>query len=996
MNLKSAQIKYALSLLATLLLAPQPVLRAAEGIKISTDSFTLRFTAEGRPDSCVRKADAAELLPKGRSGEGFFLQGVDGRTVRLSSLSLLPDGHLLASNAEGSKRVRLAVTNGPRHIAFRIESAEGIAPEQFESFHFSALSNPQLRVLSLDYMTRADSRSYGVFVDWPEFSHRSPEDPLGGFVLYETTGDDDEDDTLLRLWVAERLPHPKVDGEWTLERARAWIGEWQRRFADRTQMILAAQNPAELHEGLEFASRAGIRQIYLFTDTWRPDKFWPVAEKNWEVNKNVFPRGETDLRGFADAVRSKGMYLALHYLSGGIGMKDPLYVGKKPDRRLASWGTGTIAKAVGATDTMIPFLPAPGVELPSERRAPFPKEAEWNWMRLGDEIIRFASLEPHADGVWLLKGCGRAVGSTLAAAHPAGEEAAGLFASYGQNFLPGNDTTLLPEMAENYAGLLNRCLVEHAEFDGAEIHAHEGFWGYRKFATCVYEALDHPTSTHDSTGSRADCWFEYRLNSTKRLMQGSCAYTHGNYVVPIVLASPSRPASTLLDAHFFLSQGNLGGALGIAKPEPMFGVTPAMLEAHGLTGQFLDALATWKEVCSRLTPEQRAQINSPFAYPKGERSFLFNHHLQSPVVPVARKVGDRYEVVPTRVLTRKSGDIFWQNGQEHGPISPRQFVQPGESVALENPDATQPVQFILHVLPAFDFNAEAVPATAGVATAPTAKTATEIFTGGNAAAPATPPASASNVLLQPTSVKMIRAEGPTVASMAGDALLLAASNSTDKVQRETQQLPTWSVAADLTARRGLGMWVTGDRSGALLLITVGSRDYIVPLDFEGRRYVEIPNGEVSWSRSDWGWRMGTKSNDYGHVRQVKIGFGELPPRSAASVKVERLTALGESLMALQNPVVHAGDGQVRVHGTVPSGHFLQYDGGDSALLFDENWQKKGTLPVERTNATMPHGSVNVSLRVAQPGPLPWLEIQFLTTGTPITIGMSSDRKEETK
>ena len=929
-------MKHYLAFLAILLLTANANACAAEGIALSADSFTLKFTAEGQPESCVRKADGAELLPKGRPGEGFFLKGLDGAVVRLSSLSLLRDGHLIAANAEGSKQVRLAVTHGPRHIAFRIESAEGIAPEQFESLHFGAVSNPQLRVLGLDYMTRADSRSYGVFVDWPEFWHRSREDTLGGFVLYETTGDDDEDDTLLRLWVTEKLPHPKVSGEWTLDRARAWIGEWQRRFADRTQMILAGQSLAELREGLEFASRAGIRQIYLFTDTWRPDKFWPVGEKNWEVNTNVFPRGEADLRGFADAVRSKGMYLALHYLSGGIGMKDPQYVGQKPDRRLASWGTGTIAKAVGAIDTTIPFLPAPGVELPSVRRVPFPKESEWNWMRLGDEIIRFASIEPQADGVWLLKGCGRAVGSTLAVAHPAGEEAAGLFASYGQNFMPGNDTTLLREMAENYGGLLNRCLIEHAEFDGAEIHANEGFWGYRKFATCVYEALDHPTSTHDSTGSRADCWLEYRLNSSKRLMQGSCAYTHGNYGVSIVIASPSRPASTLLDAHFFLSQGNLGGALGIAKPEPMFGVTPVMLKAHGLTGEFVAALAAWKEVCVRLTPGQRTQINSTFAYPKGERFLLFNHHLQSPVVPVARKVGDRYEVVPTRVLTRKSGDILWQNGQEHGPISPRQLVQPGEPIALENPDAAQPVQFIMHVLPAFDFNTEATLTKPGIATAPRAKTATEIFTGGNAAAPATDPASARNFSLQPTSAQMIRAAGPTVASMEGDALILTASNPSDKMQRETEQLPTWSVAADLTARRGLGMWVTGDRSGALLLIMVGSRDYIVPLDFEGRRYVEIPNGEVSWSRSDWGWRMETKSNDYGHVRQVKIGFGELPPHCTASVRVERLTALGEALVELQNPVVHVDQGQVAVHGAIPSGHFLQYDGGDRATVFDEN------------------------------------------------------------
>jgi hypothetical protein len=192
------------------------------------------------------------------------------------------------------------------------------------------------------------------------------------------------------------------------------------------------------------------------------------------------------------------------------------------------------------------------------------------------------------------------------------------------------------------------------------------------------------------------------------------------------------------------------------------------------------------------------------------------------------------------------------------------------------------------------------------------------------------------------------------------------------------------------------MWVTGDRSGALLLIMVGSRDYLVPLDFEGRRYVEIPNGEVSWSRSDWGWRMETKSNDYGHVREVKIGFGQLPPHGAASVKVERLTALGEAFVELQNPVVHVDQGQVAVRGAIPSGYFLQYDGGDFAMLFDENWQEKGKLLVERINATMPCRSVNVSITVAQPGPWPWLEMQFLTAGTPIPVGMPAERTEDRK
>ena len=157
------------------------------------------------------------------------------------------------------------------------------------------------------------------------------------------------------------------------------------------------------------------------------------------------------------------------------------------------------------------------------------------------------------------------------------------------------------------------------------------------------------------------------------------------------------------------------------------------------------------------------------------------------------------------------------------------------------------------------------------------------------------------------------------------------------------------------------MWVTGDNSGALLLVKLARRDYVVPIDFSGRRYVEIPNGEVSWASSDWGWRMETKSADYSKVRTVQIGFGQLPPGGKANVKVEQLTALGEIPVVLKNPVVHIGSGQLRVQGDIGSGQFLQYTGGDKATLYDENWHQLGEFPVEKNNYMMPTGQGTVTV-----------------------------------
>jgi hypothetical protein len=976
-------VNHTLALLTALLLAPLATLHADESVELKSGRFCLALR-DGR--TSVRSFPSGEELlnQQGLSG-GFYLQHLDGKKTPLNNISPTAGGRFTARTADGRQSVVFGTLSRDRYLALQVEKLVGIPAESCVSLHLELNADARLRVTELDYMTRVQNERYGVRAHWSDLCRGAAGDPLGGVALYVRQDDADEDETLLQIWAQEKLPHPKVAGEWTVERARQWIHRWQQRFADRSQLILAGKSLTELREGVSFAQRAGIKQIYLFTDTWRTDPFWPATDLNWAVNRAVFPRGETDLRKFSEFVRSRGMYLALHYVSGGIGLRDPVYVGQKPDRRFASWGAGRLACAASDTDTTLVFQPAAGVVPPAQHRPAYPSFFNWNMLRVGDELVRIGEIAVETDGTWTLKRCGRGAGSTTAATHPAGDECAGLLVAYGQNLVPDNNSTLLDEIATNYAGLLNRCVVEHVEFDGAEIHCHEGAWGYRKFATRIYEAIDHPTTAHDSSGRQPASWFEYRLNSSRRLMRGSCAYSHGNYSVPVTLATPSRPATTLLDAHFTLAQGNLGGALGINKPEPMFGVTPQTLKAHGLTEKFLAALATWKKVSALLTDEQRAQINASFSAPTGERA-RFNHHLCSPVVPVARPVGGRYEVVPTRVLTRRAGDIPWQHGQEHGAISPRQFIRPGETLALENPDAQQAIQFILHVLPAFDPSAEAT-AAANAKSAPVQKSSTDLFTDGNRATTPDVARSAGNILLQPPNAAAFHADGPTRALLEGNALVLTASNLTNRVQRETEALPWWSAAVDMTRRRGIGMSVTGDGSGALLLVELGQRDYVVPIDFTGQRYVEIPNGEVAWSSGAWGWRMETKSTDYSKVQRVKIGFGELPPGVQARVKVERLTALGELPVALQNPVLHVGSEQIRVRGIVASGHYLQYSGGSHAIVYDENWNQRSKLPVEPTRSLMPSGTVEVSVHVEQPGPLPWLETQFITTGKPIPVGV---------
>jgi len=927
-------------------------------VELKTETFRLALADDGRPAALSAVPANEALLDAPSPGPGFYLTGPEKKRTPLDKVTLEADNRLAVRSADGSLEVLFAVRIAPRHLAFRIVSVKGLATTPDTALHFEMNAKGRVRVTELDYMTRVQNEPRGVRVHWDAIWHRTPANPLGDFALFVAQDDADEDETLLRIWVEEKLAHPKVAGEWTLDRARAWLADWQRLFADRSQMILEADSLEELRASIPWAERAQIREIYLFTQTWRTDGFWPRDHGNVHVNRQVFPRGEEDLKDFSDFLRAKGMRLNLHYVSGGLGTSDPTYVGPKPDRRLACWVKGTLAKPATPTDKELVFRPPAGAGYPPA----LPHFFEHNHVRVEDEIIRVGAFEVVQDGAWRLKDCQRGRPPTRAAAHAAGAEAVGLVVPYGQNYVPDNDSTLLDEVAADYARLINTCGIAHTEYDGAEIHCYSGPWGYRKFATKVYENADHPVTAHDSSGRAPRSNYEYRFRSTQRLLRGSCPFTHGNWSAPVELASPSRVASTLLDANFVLSQGHLGGAMGLCKPEPMFAVSDRSLKAHGLTESLIETLLSWKAVSRLLTDEQRAKIDASFAQPN-RRMPESSRHVVSRFVQTVRKTADGYAIVPVCVMTRKEGDIFWQQGQEHGVVSPRQYVKPGETLTLENPFAAQPATFIVRVLWAFDPEGRSV-AIEDARRKP------------------------ANTVLQPTAkqVRLPAASGlKTIVTDEGPGLRLDAQNSGTEDAWELKRLPEWGCGVDMTASRGIGMRVTGDGSGAILLFQIPGRDYVVPIDFTGPRYVEIPNGEAAWSSGAWGWRMDTKCADYSRVAWCRLGFGFVPAGKKASVLVEDLKALGEVPVGLRNPVIRTGEGSLTIKGPVESGQILQYEGGDTATVFDENWKTLREWPVEKKDYTMPVGWAPVSISATGSNTKPWLEVQFITEGEPMRV-----------
>ena len=162
---------------------------------------------------------------------------------------------------------------------------------------------------------------------------------MGSFALTFPDDDAAEDEALLHLWVDGCLPQPKVEGEWTLERARAWLEDWQSRFVDQSTMIVQPKTPDELWALCQQAIALGMRRIYLHTDVWRGE-YWPYERSFLHINREIFPNGEADLTELADMLRDQGLGLAVHTVSCMVAGLDPDYTSDGLDPRLADLGRG--------------------------------------------------------------------------------------------------------------------------------------------------------------------------------------------------------------------------------------------------------------------------------------------------------------------------------------------------------------------------------------------------------------------------------------------------------------------------------------------------------------------------------------------------------------------------------------------------------------------------------------------------------------------------------
>ncbi len=919
----------------------------------------------------------------------FYLLKFNGRTVdriRLSSVAVTGNLWRVGSETPGLPTFEVEIKEYPKHLALILKKATGDFDDRSLGLQFTCRTPSACEVVPLDYMGVNKSRKNELILNWPYLWNKNPDDPLGGFAIAWSGMPEENDQRLAEIWATEALPHPDIGRPWTEDEVWKWIDAYYQEFAGLSETTLSASTQEELYYLTDKMKAAGIRRIYLHTDTWR-EEYWPRTRSFVDVNPKVFPGGRKDLKKYSAYVHANGMLLRLHNVSGGIGPNDPEFVNKGViDPRLEAWFRGRMEATAGEKSNVLRVRPDPGVSIPSLR---FPYTYWYlNTFVVGQEILRLADIADSDGPVWTLKIQGRGLDGSSVAAHPAGEKVTGLYSAYGQNYVPDPKTDLVRIMARRYSELINEAQLDHQHYDGSEIHRSEQAWGFDKFTFFVAQGVNRPTTTSTSGGVPSVWNLERRFSKIQELKE----LGYWPIAFPLLLDG-DRNASSWLDAHYEASSKILHEArrLGLQKPEPMFGVSKELLENHGLATTLMGLVQSWKKVVFRLNDRDLDYIRQFLSTIKSPLGYRSQHHQSRDVLVMEERDG-KHLFVPTRILCREALDAPWITGQEFGPVAPRQYVQPGETLQLVNPYSVQTPGLIIRVLPAFARREGALEKGSEANEQDDAKKAQldDYRTGTDGGKDRAHDAGGERQAATELWPKTIGPAGLTQARMENGRIVLTASNPSGQPYCSVDELPSWSCNIPLRGRRALGLTVVGDGSGSVLLVQLqgrGTHDYVIKIDFTGTKQFVIPHGEAAWNNAAWGWRMAAAHFDYsGTLSRVKMGVGYLPPNSQARIAVTRLELLENVPSMLRDPVFQLGEGTLTVKGEIRSGEYLTYEKDAGVKVYDRNWNLIRNLSSE-TRAFEATSEVSFRVNNDLSLPQPWLEVQVLTRGTPHELGV---------
>lgn len=688
-------------------------------------------------------------------------------------------------------------------------------------------------------------------------------------------------EVLPRLQKAAGLASPRPGGVWNKE------SPWIRR----SYFFLTNFSESEFDEALAIARRGGFHMVLLGQESWC------ASTGHYEVNRNRFPDGLEGLKRTVARFREAGLRVGFHFLGASIYPPDP-YLTPVPDSRLVKGATIELGADV---DAKADFLPTPGApkDFPAEDGG---YEGRGTVLQAGDELIFYAerSLAPP----YGFKGCRRGWLGTRPARHKRGERVAHLVREYGYH-MHDMDTTLLDEVAANFARTVNACGADMLYFDGSERLQGDHWYYNPKLIKAFCDKLDNKDVLVQASSFSHYSWHV--------VARSASADGHGDLKGYLDERSPWFPSlgrSLMpLDIGWYYAYDPsatpdmyeyvLGATIGYDSSMSLQ-VSPEAARRHPFTGDILDMIARYEKLrLSGRVPEDmktRLRIDPALGGKKApeERAKLLDRRREYRLLgPEGREVFQRVVYGPWHEIAEPDEracswalqvkDAPARLGvQVHAQGGP--WLRPGPSYYAA--DAL--------VLETFD---DLRPYTRDP------KQRQAVYEIGPGQAGGVLPGVTQRLL----SVDKDSKEGNRCAVYTAESAL-ADARGWSAIGR------SFDPPLDLSWHRGIGFWLRGDGRGGSFKLQLrddkGAQDYYIHNDFTGWRYQQLARPERD-------------PIDYAKVRSLTLYYNGLPGRTAVACGVDDVKALRRlDDRAVVDPWIEVGGKRFEWKGALSEGQYL--------------------------------------------------------------------------
>lgn len=674
-------------------------------------------------------------------------------------------------------------------------------------------------------------------------------------------------ETIRRIQLREGLPSPTLAEIWdkiSPEVKKSYL------FIDVTE-----QNVDEV---IEYAKKGGFSYVMMY------DSSWSTSCGSYPINLKNYPSGLEGIKRVVKKMHDAGLKVGLHFLTTCITKNDP-YATPTPDKRLLKDGSFTLVYTIDESSTFIPTAEPPkGV--PTKPQPYY--VGGGNDIQIDDEIITYSgvSLQPPYE----FAGCVRGARGTKPAKHEKGTAVYHLAEMFGF-YIADAESSLLDEIAQRIADIVNNCKFDMVYFDGAEAASAQGAWWYyipkvqlafsSKFKREVLmQGASYTVSIYRGQGTMLKPTDEqidhFNWHMYSRDAQTDCVYRGvKGHIDRVKIPGVLKVQANLMPAEF--------GWFGIHTKTPYSQATqpdeieylcnkcvgydsPLSIETtvrnlreNGWTPEVLSIIKSYEELRLRniLSEDERRKLREPGAEFR-----------------LAKASEDRWIIRPVKHFEHYVRSI---NGVDNRWAIFNEFEKPS-----------------------FELRIRALPLLADYD-------------------------ESENIFL----VDFEEVERFTASSTMGVKCRINNSMENIKVGAISGKIVVESflkddcgwcqfekqVSLNLSNNRGIGFWVYGDSKGEILNIQLKGIGGIEPvcdhyaiIDFNGWKYFEIPEPEGErvfefFKYTEDYYSLATHIFDYSRVKAVALRLMRLPPNNAVTLYVSNVKALRERALPLRDPSI---------------------------------------------------------------------------------------------